>query len=243
MTEPAHPATRATVAAYLARIGVDHVGPPTQASLARLQQAHMLHVPFESLSIGWGEQIELDEAWLLDKIVGRRRGGFCYELNGAFAWLLRQLGFHVDMLEAQVWSADDQTFSPPFDHMTLAVRADDATHLVDVGFGRAPRAPMRWPEDRQTGVDGTYRLHAADGQGCLESRTDDATWRPEYRFSTTPRRLDDYRAMCAYHQTSPDSHFARNRVCSLATVDGRITLTPREFIVTRNGARNHAGGG
>ena len=154
MTEPAHPATRATVDAYLARIGVDHVGPPTQASLARLQQAHMLYVPFESLSIGWGEQIELDETWLLDKIVGRRRGGFCYELNGAFAWLLRQLGFHVDMLEAQVWSAEAQTFSPPFDHMTLAVRADDATHLVDVGFGRAPRAPMRWPEDRQTGVDG-----------------------------------------------------------------------------------------
>ena len=237
MTELAHGEARALVEAYLARIGVDRAGPPTAATLARLQQAHMLHVPFESLSIGWGEQIELDHAWLLDKIVVRGRGGFCYELNGAFAWLLRQLGFRVDLLEAQVWSAEDQAFSPPFDHMALAVHVDGATHLVDVGFGRAPRAPMRWPGDRQSGVDGAYRLQVADGHGRLESRTDDDTWRPEHRFTTTPRRLDDYRAMCTYHQTSPDSHFARHRVCSLATVDGRITLTPTEFIVTRAGVR------
>ncbi|MEZ4718776.1 MAG: arylamine N-acetyltransferase [Caldilineaceae bacterium] len=90
-----------------ARIGVDHVGAADAGVTGALAAGpHAACALRESLSIGWGEQIELDEAWLLDKIVGRRRGGFCYELNGAFAWLLRQLGFHVDMLEAQVWSAD-----------------------------------------------------------------------------------------------------------------------------------------
>lgn len=240
-TEP-----RVGVDAYLARIGLAAPPAPTLNGLAQLQLAHILHVPFENLSIGWGESIVLEEEWLLDKIVRRRRGGFCYELNGAFAWLLRALGFHVDQVEARVWSAAAGAYGPPFDHMTLIVHVEDAVHgedaapgpyLVDVGFGRAPRAPIALPAGTHRGDDGVFRVWIDGGVGRLERLGDAEQWQPEHQFTTLPRRLDEYRAMCAYHQTSPDSHFTQNRVCSLAKPDGRLSLTPREFIRTEGDSR------
>src|SRR6476620_2196832 len=109
--------------AYLQRIhfsaALDLAAPqPSSRLLGALHQAHLLLVPFENLSIHYGQPILLEERALYDKIVRRRRGGFCYELNGLFAWLLRQLGFTVTLLSARVAQADGD-FSPEFDHLTL----------------------------------------------------------------------------------------------------------------------------
>ena len=106
--------------AYLHRLGVRGPVPPTAKTLHQLHEAHLLAVPFENLSIHWQEPIVLSDDALFEKIVVRRRGGFCYELNGLFAALLRSLGFNVTMLSAEV--ADDRgEFGPPFDHLALAV--------------------------------------------------------------------------------------------------------------------------
>src|SRR4051812_10193641 len=94
--------TTLDVHAYLERIRYHGPLDPTAETLRRLQVAHLLSVPFENLSIHWGEPIELDDEALFEKIVVRRRGGFCYELNGLFATLLRALGFDVAMLSAGV---------------------------------------------------------------------------------------------------------------------------------------------
>ena len=118
---------------YLARITYDGPRDPTIATLRRLHRAHLLAVPFENLSIHRGERIELDESWILDKIVERRRGGFCYELNGAFSALLRALGFRVDRLAARVYGAGGEP-GIPYDHMALRVRLE-RDWLADVGFG------------------------------------------------------------------------------------------------------------
>src|SRR6476661_8880772 len=75
---------------------------PTAALLGALHQAHLFAVPFENLSIHYGQPITLEDETLYDKIVSRRRGGFCYELNGLFARLLRRLGFTVTLLSARV---------------------------------------------------------------------------------------------------------------------------------------------
>jgi len=124
------------IQAYLDRI--DYRGPlePTAETLQALQVAHLLAVPVENLNIGMGWPIVLDQEALFEKIVVRRRGGFCYELNGLFAALLRALGFEVTMLSAGVARAAGG-FGPEFDHLTLLVRG-----MGDGGWGLGIRLPI-----------------------------------------------------------------------------------------------------
>src|SRR5438552_2368577 len=126
--------------AYLKRINYRGSLAPTAQTLQQLQVAHLLTVPFENLSIHSAEPIILGDDALFEKIVVRRRGGFCYELNGLFAALLRELGFEVAMLSAQVADAQG-TFGPDFDHMTLLVNQDERW-LADVGFGDSFSEPL-----------------------------------------------------------------------------------------------------
>ena len=112
------------VKAYLERIGYRGPLAPTADTLRRLHVAHLLTVPFENLSIHAGERIVLDDVSLFDKLVTRRRGGFCYELNGLFAALLRELGFQVEMLSARVANREG-VFGPEFDHMALLVKLEE----------------------------------------------------------------------------------------------------------------------
>jgi arylamine N-acetyltransferase len=119
--------------AYLKRINYTGSLVPNRSTLRSLQVAHLLNVPFENLSIHSGEPIVLDDDALFRKIVENRRGGFCYELNGLFAALLRGLGFDVSMLAAEV-AKDGGGFSPNFEHMALMVTLAEPW-LVDVGFG------------------------------------------------------------------------------------------------------------
>src|SRR5215210_3696598 len=111
--------------AYLHRINYRGEQAPTAAALRDLHRAHLLAVPFENLDIHLDRRILLDQDALFDKIVTRRRGGFCYELNGLFALLLRGLGFEVTLLSAGVARATGG-FGPEFDHLTLLVKATSA---------------------------------------------------------------------------------------------------------------------
>jgi len=106
-----------------------------------LHLAHLLSAPFENLSIHWHEPIVLTDEALFQKIVLRQRGGFCYELNGLFASLLRTLGFQVEMLSAGVMNKRGE-FGPEFDHMTLMVTLAERW-LVDVGFWMRVRSRCR----------------------------------------------------------------------------------------------------
>jgi N-hydroxyarylamine O-acetyltransferase len=232
---------------YLARI--DFAGStemehqhPSLPVLRALHEAHMLAVPFENLSIHYGQPIVLLEELLYDKIVRRRRGGFCYELNGMFAWLLRQLGYEVSMLSAEV-AAPGGAFSPEYDHLTLLVHhVESADWLADVGFGDSFLQPLRFQaEVEQDGADGRrYRLQASQSSYWLvEQHGSDpgSQWEPVYRFTLQPHVLNDFTERCIFQQTSPASHFTQKRICSLALPDGRITLSDLRLIMTRAGRR------
>jgi N-hydroxyarylamine O-acetyltransferase len=223
------------ISEYLKRISYDGPLERTAETLGLLHRAHMMAVPFENLSIHTGEEILLDDRWLFRKIVERRRGGFCYELNGLFGFLLRALGFDVVKLSAGV-ASEEGGFDPDFDHMALMVRLEDAW-LVDVGFGDSFLEPLRLDERGEQLQDGTgYRIEA-EGERLILLRRDDREWKPQYRFSLTPYEYADFQEMCRYHQTSPLSPFTQKRLCTRPTLDGRITLSNLRLITTSKDCR------
>jgi N-hydroxyarylamine O-acetyltransferase len=236
---------RVDVKAYLERINYRGSLEPTAETLRDLQVAHLLSVPFENLSIQRGEPVVLEDDALFTKIVERRRGGFCYEANGLFAALLRALGFEVAMLSAGVARAEGG-FGPDFDHMALMVEAGGRRWLADVGFGDSFREPLPLDERGAQEQGGrAYRLEP-DGDHLVLSRRDEGGgWKAEYRFDLRPREYADYAEMCLYHQTSPQSHFTRQSVCSRATEGGRVTLSGMRFIETSDdgGRRERTLGG
>jgi N-hydroxyarylamine O-acetyltransferase len=227
---------------YLKRISYQGSLEPTLQTLRALHHAHLLAVPFENLSIHSGQPILLQEEALFHKIVRQGRGGFCYELNGLFAWLLRELNFQVTLLSAGV-SNGAGSFSPEFDHLTLLIHhLSGADWLADVGFGDSFLRPLRFEaETQQDGADGRiYRLlrpFQEQRDSWTVQRHSDAGWESQYRFTLQPHNLADFTERCHYQQTSPESHFTQKRICSLATPTGRITLSDMRLITTRHGER------
>lgn len=224
------------VSAYLKRINYRGSLEPTAQTLRQLQLAHLISVPFENLSIHADEPIVLDDDALFEKIVRRRRGGFCYELNGLFAALLRELGFQVEMLSAGVANAAGD-FGPEFDHMVLLVTLNERW-LADVGFGDSFIEPLLIDKlEEQAQGTRSYKIVPLNDHLVLMQREGDSEWQAQHRFSFQPHNYDDYAEMCHYHQTSPQSHFTKGRVCTRATPEGRITLSGLRFITTKNGER------
>ncbi|MFF0292550.1 arylamine N-acetyltransferase [Kitasatospora sp. NPDC004614] len=229
--QPEQPYTGLTSAersAYLDRIALPDPGAPSPEALARLQLAHLRTVPFENLSIHLGEPVTLDPRALLTKIVDRRRGGFCYELNGAFAELLTSLGYRVSLLAGRVH--DGEQPGPPFDHLALRVDLDEPW-LVDVGFGRFSRAPLRLDaRTEQPDAYGTFLLTPNGPYGDLDVLLDG---KPQYRLDPRPYELADFGPTCWWQSTSPQSHFTRTPTCSVITADdGRTTLSGNRLITT-----------
>ena len=235
------------VEAYLRRIGYQAsltpgVYRPSVDLLRSLHRAHLLTVPFENLDIHLGREIVCDESRILRKIVNEKRGGFCYELNGAFAALLRALGFRVTLLSCRV-ARQDGSYGPEFDHLTLRVDLEEPW-LADVGFGECFLEPLRLESRAEQAQNGrVYRLTArmaspasTDAVFGLEVMAE-GKWKTEYAFTLQRRELSDFAGMCHYHQTSPESHFTRQRICSLATPEGRLTLSDKKLIETRGASR------
>lgn len=223
-----------TLTAYLRRIGVERPGFLDEAALGVLHRAHQMTVPFENLSIHMDEPISLNEGDLLGKIVTRRRGGFCYELNGAFALLLEDLGAHVRRVAARVH--DGGRLGPPFDHLALIVRLPGGSRpwLADVGFGSHSTYPLRY-DSRQEQHDPAGRFCLADAEGGDVDVLKDG--QPQYRIEQRERSLADFIPTCWWQQTSPRSHFTRGTICSRLTEDGRVSISGRTLIRTSGGAR------
>ena len=220
--------------AYLHRIRYTGAVSPTEETLRRIHRAHLQSVPFENLDIFLGRKISIDEDAFACKVVESRRGGFCYELNGAFAVLLRAIGFQVTLLSAQV-AREDGTYSPEYDHLALLVDLEQRW-LADVGFGENFLEPLvldNGVEQHQS--EGIYRLRERGGLWTVERMQTDQLWKRVYSFTLRAREPQEFAARCDFHQTSPGSHFTQKRLCTLATPTGRITLSDLKLIVTENG--------
>lgn len=225
---------RETALAYLSRIDADVPAVIDAGSLRLLHRAHQRAVPFENLSIHLSEPISLDEDALIDKVVRRRRGGFCYELNGAFGFLLEALGATVGRVSARVHG--EAGLGPPFDHMALIVRPADGSGpwLADVGFGSHSDYPLNLGiRDEQPDPAGRFRLADAPDND-VEVLKDG---QPQYQLERRERSMSDFVPTCWWQQTSPESHFRLGTICSRLTEDGRVSISGRTLIEIRAGTK------
>ncbi len=201
----------------------------SEACFKALHQAHLMSVPFEDLDIQLGRPLSLNLQDLYHKVVLSNRGGFCYELNHLFGSMLRELGFQVNFIAAQVYGEDEQ-WGPQFDHMAIQV---NGKWLADVGFGgRSFVQPLLLnDQNQQTDSGGVYQIRATWDQKfhLLRQDREDGTFKPMYRFDLEPQEIQNFQTECRAKQRDPNSHFVNNKICTIATSEGRDSLLNSTF--------------
>lgn len=217
---------------YLRRIGFEHDRrPPDLALLGELQIAHLVAVPFENIDVFRRTGVTTDLDWSLPKVVERRRGGWCFELNGAFGWLLGELGYTVDYVACQVFGADG--WGPPLNHCALVVHLDGQRWFVDVGFGDCCMVPVAVVDGEHAAVPRDVRFTVGAEQFRMEERGLDGTWRDSLQGRFEPRRLADFTLRSEFLQTEPGLAWTEKPFATRATAgDGsRVTLRDGLFRV------------
>ncbi|MXN76910.1 arylamine N-acetyltransferase [Burkholderia sp. 4701] len=212
---------------YFARIGYDGPAAPTLDVLRRLHLLHPQAIPFENLTPLTGARVALDLPALVAKVLDRRRGGYCFELNKLFYTALTQIGFRVTPLIARVrWMrAPDEVTAHT--HMLLRVDLDGAVWFADIGFGTATlTAPLRYaPGERQVTPHGAFRVVDAPvgGELDMQCETPDG-WQTTYRFSLKRTEWIDYEAASWFTSTYPDSLFVNDVIACRVLPDGRASM-------------------
>ena len=213
--------------AYFDRVHYTGPAEPTLDTLRAVHRAHVLSIPYENLDMHLGRAHTLDHAAIFDKLVRRRRGGWCFEMNGLLAWALREIGFDVALLASAVGRVpyDDLAEDRARDgnqaegnHMVLLVHLD-RPWLADVGFGNGLLEPLPLAEGEYEQGGLRFRL-ARRGE----------RWRCEqydgigFDFTLRPHTMDDFAARCHWLQTAPESGFTRTVTCHRWRADGIYSL-------------------
>jgi N-hydroxyarylamine O-acetyltransferase len=217
---------------YLDRIGVEGSSQPADlARLTELQGAHLVAVPFENLDVFHRRGVRTDLEWSLPKIVDRRRGGWCFELNGGFGWLLATLGYQVDRVSCQVYGRDG--WGPPLDHCALVVHLDGERWLVDVGFGDCCMVPVPITSGEHEGVPRRVRFEV-DGTGFrMAELALNGEWGDVLQGRFDPRPLDDFTPRSDHLQTEPGLAWTEKPFATRATATDGSRVTLRDGLVRR----------
>jgi N-hydroxyarylamine O-acetyltransferase len=209
------------VQAYFDRIGFQGRARPDLATLRALHRGHSFAIPYENLDVQLGRPLTTDPAAAFDKIVRRRRGGWCYEMNGLFGAVLQDIGFQVTRL-AGAAMRKDRGDSAIGNHLVLLVQLPDGPWVADVGFGDGSRDPYPLQEGPVVSDGYAYDLARLDGDW----------WRltnhpfggaPSFDFTLEPADPTRLAAKCHELQTSPESGFVLNAVAQ-RHVEGEIRL-------------------
>ena len=213
------------LAAYLDRIGFQGRPAPDRATLEAVQGLHLLAIPYENLDVQLGRPLTTSPAAAFDKLVTRRRGGWCYEMNGVLGWALTQIGFKVTRLTGAVMrsAAGDANIG---NHLVLRIDLDDGPRVADVGLGDGPFTPYPMVEGPFADQGLEFRLERIDG-GWWRLHNH-ALARPP-NFDLNLEREDEGRLsqMCGLLQTDPASLFVQNLICQRFTPDGHVDLIGR----------------
>jgi N-hydroxyarylamine O-acetyltransferase len=218
---------------YLARIKADKKEPGLD-TLAQLQKKHMQSIPFENLDVIRKVPIKLDTDQFYKKVVENSRGGFCYELNGLFQTLLSAMGYSSALISCTVKTPDG--WARENSHAAILVYLDQS-YLTDAGFGDSARQPIPLDGTEKEDVSGKYKVRDL-GEGCYDLlHFNGGEWQIKYRFTDEKRSLDFFQDSCGFNQTSAESPFTKDDLITIATVNGRITLSGNTLVKTENGEK------
>jgi len=214
---------------YLKRIGYTGIPRADHTTLYDLQRLHLQAIPYENLDIMHGVPLSLEIPDLYDKIVLRQRGGYCFELNALFAWLLRSIGFAVTDYMARFLK--DEPEIPMRRHRVLNVNCAGKEYICDVGVGlRIPRTPIPFIIGKVNEQYGEkYVLEKDNFLGNVLYEWRNNTWSQLYSFTTEPQLEQDFTAISYYCEAHPDSFFKTKDMVHIFTKDGRKSIEGREL--------------
>lgn len=225
----------AQLAAYFERIGYRGTARADRETLTALQRAHRFAVAFENLDIALGRGIALAPERVFEKLVTKRRGGYCFEQNGLFLEVLEAIGFEARPLLARVWLSAEAT--PGRTHTLNLVRLDGEESIVDVGFGGSFVPPMPLVADMEAATpDGArHRLVEDAEHGWMLERDGGEGWARQYSFAREPVWPADLEQANHFTATRPGTRFTTLRIASAPTPDGYISLIDRTLTTSRMG--------
>lgn len=219
---------------YLARIGLPDPPKADLRGLRALHRAHLRAISYENLDVQLGRTLTTDASDAVEKLVARRRGGWCYEMNGALGWALGQLGFDVTRATGAVMREVMGEVSEG-NHLVLKVVLEEGTFLADVGFGDGPRDPIRIEPGAFKSAGFDFDLRSVD----------DCWWRltnhpnggaKSFDFNLEPADESLLSTRCEFLQTSPQSPFTQNLVAQRHTDEGLLILRGKVLRVVQPGA-------
>ncbi|AEC21849.1 arylamine N-acetyltransferase [Pusillimonas sp. T7-7] len=218
------------IASYLELIQYQGPRQATQDVLRTLHIRHTQTISFESLSPFTGMTVDLDIDALMNKFTKQRRGGYCYEHNTLFQYVLRNMGFTVQGLAARVRMNVPDNVVTPRTHMLLLVEVGGEKFIADTGFGRLTlTAPIRLvPDTVQDTPHGPYRLQSKDDAFCLQTKGK-AEWQDLYDFNLMPHYREDYEVCNWYTSTHPSSSFVNELIAARPDQMGRHVLHNRQY--------------
>ena len=220
-----------TAETYLKRIGIDRLPEPTCAALNAIQKAHLYAIPYENLDIVMKKPLSLDGGDLYKKIVIDRRGGYCFELNELYGWLLRQIGYEVTDCFARFLRGEVEI--PKRRHHVLRVRVpgETADYLCDVGVGTgSPTYPIRMEADTvQRQGEAQYRLTRDVFLGWVLEEVKHGEWARVFSFTDEPQLPVDYQAISYFCEHAPESPFNKAPMVAIRIDGGRKTLDGSTF--------------
>ena len=222
-------ATNFDLPSYLARIGFDGEPSPDFETLKRLMRCQLFSVPFENLDVQAGKIPSLAPEAIYAKIVERRRGGYCYEVNGIFAMALEALGISYRFVAARPMT---YAVRRPKTHVAIIASIDGEEWLCDLGFGgygiREP-IDLRWLDRELTQDYDTFMLTMASGRNYLLQSFIDGEWKKLYEFNLCPQEWVDFEPANWLNATHPESIFVQGRIVVLQHPTGKSIQSGERF--------------
>jgi len=216
---------------FYERVGLspDTKGETTLQFLKKLQLASLFSIPYENIEQVSGKAVSLNPDDVYDKVVIRKRGGYCFELNALFQRALNEIGFVTERYLARFWRGEEGI--PIRRHRVTGVFLDGEEYIVDIGIGAiAPRFPLLLKAGViQENFGESYRFEYEEDFGWVLYELYHGEWQRYFSFTTEKQFEDDFISPAYYCDMHPNSKFNKVYMVAIKTENGRKTLSDRTF--------------